>query len=210
MFFKPAEIESREIKPFDAFPLALPEGGLAGVVFTDELAETVFLYHLMATSLGDGPVYYIGPGGPSIRTLKKLAEDLSSLYAGNVYSADELVGALNVVEDGSVVIVTRYPALLNRSAEKLVEIRKLVDEKGLILTLSHSTMDLNELDLPGEFRQLYDLPELFEALLVIRTSSYRGHYRMNLTVLRAPAEYVGSVGDHSIPIDSLVKPFLKG
>lgn len=209
MFFKPAELESKEVKPFDSFPLAFPEGSLSGMVSTDELAETVFLHHLTASHLKNGPVYHVGPGGSlSLRHLRKLSEDVSNLYAGNVYSADELVEALKLVEDGSLVIVSRFPALLNRSAEKLVEMRRVVDKKGLILVLSHFTLDLNELDLPGEFTRLYDLPELFEALAVLRTSSYRGHYRMNLTVLRAPAEYVASVGDHSIPIDSLVKPFL--
>ena len=209
MFFKPAELESREVKPFDAFPLAFAEGSLSGVVSTDELAETVFLHHLIAASLENGPVYHVGPGSSlSLKSLKNLVEDLSNLYAGNVYSVDELLEALKIVEDGSLVIVSRFPALLNRSVEKLVEVRRLVDKKGLTLVLGHSTMELNELDLPGEFRRLYDLPEIFEALAVLRTSSYRGHYRMNLTVLRAPAEYVASVGDHSIPIDSLVRPFL--
>jgi hypothetical protein len=210
MFFKPAELQSREVKPFDAFPLAFAEGSLAGVIFTDELAETVFLHHLVAAALEGGSVYQVGPGSSlSVRALKGLVEDLSNLYSGNVYSVDELIEALKLVEEGSPVIVSRYPTLLNRSSEKLVEIRRLVDKKGIILILGHSTMALNELDLPGEFLRLYDLPELFEALAVLRTSSYRGHYRMNLTVLRAPAEYVASVGDHSIPIDSLVKPFLK-
>ena len=209
MFFKPAELESREVKPFDSFPLAFPEGSLSGIVYTDELAETVFLHHLAASHLEDGPVYHVGPGvSLSLKQLMKLAGDISNLYAGKVYSTEELIEALRLVEAGSLVIVSRYPALLNRSAEKLVEMRRIVDKKGLILVLNHFTLDLNELNLFGEFARLYDLPELFETLVVLRTSSYRGHYRMNLTVLRAPAEYVASVGDHSIPIDSLVKPFL--
>ncbi len=107
------------------------------------------------------------------------------------------------------MVASPFPTLLNRSAETLVEVRKLVDGKGgLVLVLGHSTIDLNELDLPGEFRRFFDVPELFEALAVLRTSSYRGHHRLNATVLRAPPEYVSAVGDHSIPVDSLVKPLL--
>ncbi|ASJ04874.1 hypothetical protein A3L01_05660 [Thermococcus barossii] len=209
MFFKPAELQSREVKPFEGFPFGLSEGSIAGIISTDELAETAFLYHLVANALKDGPVYHIGPGTAfSVKLLKRLTEDVSNLYAGNVYSLDELVAALNVVEDGSLVVVSLFPALLNRSAEGVVEVRKLVDGKGLILVLGHTTIELNELDLPGEFRRLYDLPEIFEALAVLRTSSYRGHYRLNMTVLKAPPDHVSSVGDHSIPIDSLIKPLL--
>ncbi|NJE76944.1 hypothetical protein E3E37_08420 [Thermococcus sp. ES12] len=209
MFFKPAELQSREVKPFEGFPFGLSEGSIAGIISTDELAETVFLYHLVANALKDGPVYHIGPGTAfSVKLLKRLTDDVSNLYVGNVYSIDELVAALNVVEDGSLVVVSLFPALLNRSAEGVVEVRKLVDGKGLILVLGHTTIELNELDLPGEFRRLYDLPEIFEALAVLRTSSYRGHYRFNMTVLKAPPDHVSSVGDHSIPIDSLIKPLL--
>jgi hypothetical protein len=209
MFFKPAELQSREVKPFEGFPFGLSEGSIAGIISTDELAETAFLYHLVANALKDGPVYHIGPGTAfSVKLLKRLTDDVSNLYAGNVYSIDELVAALNVVEDRSLVVVSLFPALLNRSAEGVVEVRKLVDGKGLILVLGHTTIELNELDLPGEFRRLYDLPEIFEALAVLRTSSYRGHYRLNMTVLKTPPEYVSSVGDHSIPIDSLIKPLL--
>ncbi|NJE05112.1 hypothetical protein E3E36_02900 [Thermococcus sp. M36] len=208
MFFKPAELQPREIKPFDAFPLAFAEGSMSAMIAADELAETVFLYHLMANSLGDGPVYHVGPGSPSLKLLRKLTEDVSNLYAGNVYSVDELVDALKVVDDGSLVIVSRFPTLLNRSAERLVEIRRKVDKKGLVLVLSHSTIELNELDLPGEFRRFYDLPEIFDVLAVLRTSSYRGHHRFNITVLKAPPDHVSSVGDHSIPADSLVKHIL--
>ncbi|WP_258084053.1 hypothetical protein [Thermococcus thermotolerans] len=209
MFFKPAELQSRDVKPFDAFPLAFAEGSMSAMIAADELAETVFLYHLVANALENGLVYHIGPGASfSVKVLKRIAEDASNLYAGNVYSVEELLQALNVVEDGSLVVVSLFPALLNRSAEGIVEIRKLVDRKGLILVLGHTTIELNELDLPAEFRRLYDLPEIFEALVVLRTSSYRGHYRLNMTVLKAPPDYVSAVGDHSIPIDSLIKPLL--
>ena len=209
MFFKPAELESREVKPFEAFPLAFQGGSLAGVVATDELAGAVFLYHLVSNALSNGPVYHIGPGSSlSVKILKTLTEDVSNLYAGNVYTVEELIRALELVEENSLAVVSLFPTLLNRSGEAMVEIRRLVDRKGIVLVLMHTTLELNELDLPGEFKRLYDLPELFESLIVLRTSSYRGHYRLNMTVLRAPAEYVASVGDHSIPIDSLVKPLL--
>ncbi|NJE01323.1 hypothetical protein E3E42_05330 [Thermococcus sp. JdF3] len=209
MFFKPAELQSREVKPFEGFPFGLSEGSLSGIIATDELAETAFLYHLVANALKDGPVYHIGPGTAfSVKLLKRLTEDVSNLYAGNVYSVDELLTALGIVEDGSLVVVSLFPTLLNRSAEGIVEIRRVVDKKGLILVLSHTTIELNELDLPGEFRRFYELPEVFEVLAVLRTSSYRGHYRLNMTVLKAPPEYLSAVGDHSVSIDSMIKPLL--
>ncbi|WP_238516366.1 hypothetical protein [Thermococcus onnurineus] len=209
MFFKPAEVQSREVKPFEEFPLSFSEGSLAGIISTDELANTVFLYHLVANSLLSGPVYHVGPGSSfSIKVLKRLVDDVSNLYTGNVYSMDELLQALNLVEDNSLVVVSLFPTLLNRTAENIVGLRKTVDRKGLMLVLTYTTIELNELDLPGEFRALYTLPEIFESLAVLRTNSYRGHYRLNMTVLKAPAEFVSNIGDHSIPIDSLVKPLL--
>lgn len=71
-------------------------------------------------------------------------------------------------------------------------------------------MAFNELDHPGEFTRLFKLPpEVLDALLILRTNSYRGHYRLNMTISKAPPpEWVSSLGDHSIPIDGLVKPLL--
>ncbi|WP_297476634.1 hypothetical protein [Thermococcus sp.] len=208
MFFKPAELQPREVKPFDAFPVALPAGSVSGIVFADQLAEEVFVHHLIASTLKDGPAYHIGPGSLSIRILEKLSESTSNLYAGNAYTTEELMNAMKLVEDDSLVVVRRFSLLLGLSGEKVVEIKRIADEKGLTVVLCHSTLELNELDLPGEFGKLFFIPELFDMLAVLRTSSYRGHYRMNITVLRAPAEYVASVGDHSVPIDSLARPFL--
>ncbi|WP_297464943.1 hypothetical protein [Thermococcus sp.] len=208
MFFKPAELQPREVKPFDAFPVALLTGSLSGIVFADQLAEEVFVHHLIASALKDGPAYHIGPGGLSVRVLEKLSESTSNLYAGSAYTAEELMDALKLVEEDSLVVVRRFPLLLGLSGEDVVEVKRTADERGLTVVLSHSSLELNELDLPGEFGKLFLLPEIFDLLAVLRTSSYRGHYRMNITVLRAPAEYVASVGDHSIPIDSLARPFL--
>ena len=208
MFFKPAELLPRGVKPFDDFPAALPAGGMAGVVFADQLAEEVFVHHLIASVLKDGPVYHIGPGSLSLRVIEELAESAINLYSGNVYTAGELADALRLVEEDSLVVVRRFSSLMDISAESVVELKRTADEKGLFLVLCHSPLEFNELDLPGEFKRLFFLPELFDLLAVLRTSSYRGHHRMNITVLRAPAEYVASVGDHSIPIDSLVRPLL--
>jgi len=208
MFFKPAELQPREVKPFDSFPVALPAGSVSGIVSADQLAGEVFVHHLVASALKDGPAYHIGPI-LSIRILEEMSDSTSSLYAGSVYTADELMDAFELVEEGSLVVVRRFPVLLGVSGEKLVELRRTADERGLTVVLCHSTLELNELDLPGEFRKLFLLPEIFDLLAVLRTSSYRGHYRLNVTVLRAPAEHVASVGDHSIPADSLVKPFLQ-
>ncbi len=208
MFFKPAELQPREVKPFDAFPVGLPAGGVSGIVFADQLSEEIFIHHIIASTLSNGSVYHIGPGSLSIRVLEKLTESASNLYAGNTYTAEELMSALRLVEEDSLVVVRRFPLISDLSAGTVIETKRTADEKGLTLILCHPALELNELDLPGEFKRLFLLPEIFDLLAVLRTNSYRGHYRMNVTVLRTPAEYVASIGDHSILIDSLVKPFL--
>jgi len=204
-FFQPVE-ETSGIKPFEGFPVEFSRGSLSAVVSTDELAGTLFVHTLLREALGEGKVYHTGPKrafSPTI--LKTLDVEPSNLLSANVYSADELLQALGYVEDNSTVLVSQFPTLREVSKEKLLELRKRVDEASLTLILHHETLTFNELDLPGEFTRLFILPELFDALLVLRTNSYRGHHKLNVTVLKAPPEQIASLGDHSVSIDSIVK-----
>ncbi|MBP1912960.1 hypothetical protein [Thermococcus stetteri] len=206
-FFQPA-IETSGIKPFDDFPMEFSEGTLSGVVSTDELASVLFVHYLVAGCPDDKKVYAVAPGRlVSPKTLSLLGVDPSKLLIGSVYSPDELLSALELVEEGSLLIVGNFPAL-NPSSETVLEMRRVVDDKGLIAVLHHFPVAFNELDHPGEFTRLFKLPEILDALLILRINSYRGHYRLNMTVSKAPPEWVSSLGDHSIPIDGLVKPLL--
>jgi len=204
-FFQPVE-EISGIKPFEGFPVEFSRGSLSAVVSTDELAGALFVHTLLSEALKAGRAYHVGPKrafSPSI--LRALEVEPSNLLSANVYSAEELVRALNYVDENSTVLVSQFPTLGGISREALLELRRKVDDGSLTLVLHHETLTFNELDLPGEFSHLFLLPELFDSLLVLRTSSYRGHYRLNATVLKAPPEQIASLGDHSIPVDSLVK-----
>ncbi|WP_297065956.1 hypothetical protein [Thermococcus sp.] len=204
-FFQPVE-EISGIKPFEGFPLEFSQASISAIVSTDELAGSIFVHTLLGESLRGGKAYHVGPKrvfAPGV--LKALEVEPSNLLSASVYSGDELLQALEYVDDGSLVLVSQFPALKNISQETLLELRRKTDDMMLTLVLHHETLTLNELDLPGEFARLFLLPELFDALLVLRTSSYRGHHKLNVTVLKAPPEQIGNIGDHLIPVDSLVK-----
>ncbi|WP_227738486.1 hypothetical protein [Thermococcus paralvinellae] len=213
MFFKPAGEDKKRVGLIEELsPLVgeLEEGSMAAVVTTDALAQTILQYSSLANALNSGiTAYYLEPtNGFSLKLLSKLSENTENLFLGKIYTLDELSSALELVEDNSFVFVSNFSILENQSKEKLIKMRKTVDEKGLFLVLSHNTLEINELDLNSEFRRLFSIPELFEHLLVLRTSGYRGHYRMNISVLKAPLEFVKNIGEHSIPIDKKAKLFL--
>lgn len=194
------------IVPFEGFPLSFPQGVLSAVVSTDNLASSLFISSSIASALKAGKAYHVGPGRPlSPAFLSRFNVETDNFLTGNVYSAEELLEALNYVEPGSFVLVSRFPLLSGISAETVLGVRRIADERSLALVLHHDAIVFNELDIPGEFSRLFKLPELFDSLLVLRTSSYRGHYRMNITVLRAPPEKASAVGEHSIPVTNLVK-----
>ncbi|NJE55582.1 hypothetical protein [Thermococcus sp. 21S9] len=204
-FFQPVE-EISGVKPFEGFPVEFSRGSLSALVSTDELAGSLFVHTLLSEALKAGKAYHVGPKrvfSPSI--LRTLEVEPSNLLSASVYSADELVQALDYVEDDSTVLVSQFPTLKGVSRETLLELRRRADEGSLTLVLHHETLTFNELDLPGEFARLFLLPELFDSLIVLRTSSYRGHYKLNATVLKAPPEQIATLGDHSIPVDSLVR-----
>ncbi len=213
MFFRPAGEEKRKVPLIEELsPLVgeVEEGSMVAVVTTDALSQTILQYSTLANALNSGmTAYYLEPtNGFSLKLLNKLSENNENLFLGKVYTLDELSSALELVEDNSLIFVSNFSILENQSREKLIKMRRIVDEKGLFLVLSHNTLEINELDLNSEFKRLFVIPELFEYLLVLRTSGYRGHYRMNISVLKAPPEFVKNIGEHSIPIDKKAKTFL--
>ncbi|ALM75946.1 hypothetical protein [Thermococcus barophilus] len=213
VFFRPAGEEKRKVPLIEELsPLVgeVEEGSMVAVVTTDALSQTILQYSALANALNSGmTAYYLEPtNGFSLKLLNKLSENNENLFLGKVYTLDELSSALELVEDNSLVFVSNFSILENQSREKLIKMRRIVDEKSLFLVLSHNTLEINELDLNSEFKRLFVIPELFEHLLVLRTSGYRGHYRMNISVLKAPPEFVKNIGEHSIPIDKKAKMFL--
>ena len=210
MFFQPVEPGFPGLTPFEGFPIAFHGGSLSAIVTTDELGWAVFLHNLTANALSNGPVYHVGPvRGVSTEVLKRLVDDVSGLYLARAYSTKDIVQAFNYVEDGSLVVVSGFPLLPDRREDDVLEIRRSVDEKGLIAVLVHHTLEFNELDLPGEFKRLYILPELFDSLIVIRANSYRGHYKLGVTVLKAPPDQLSARGEHLISADSLVRKIVQ-
>jgi len=204
-FFQPVE-EISGIKPFEGFPLEFGRGSLSALVSTDELASSLFVHTVLSEALKAGKAYHVGPKrafSPSL--LRTFEVEPSNLLSASVYSADELLQVLDYVEENSTVLVSQFPTLKGLSGETVLELRRKADDGFLTLLLHHEAITFNELDLPGEFVRLFLLPELFDSLLVLRTSSYRGHHKLNVTVLKAPPEQIANLGDHSIPVDSLVR-----
>jgi len=197
----------REVRPVEGFPVSLGEGTLSAVVSTDELSSVLFLHSLIAEA---GTAYVISQGrrvSPGL--VERLGAEPSGVLVGFAYSAGELIKALPQVPPGSLVVVSDFPHMAGVGEETVLELRRATDERGLITVLHHEAMTFNELNPAGEFERLFHAPGLFDLLLVLRTSSYRGHYRLNVTVLKAPPEDFLAVGDHSIPVDGLLRK-LKG
>ncbi len=212
MFFKPDDAETRRVELVEELTElvgSLEGGSMSGIITTDALSQAILQYSAIANALNsEVPAYYLSPANSfSLKLLSKLTEKRDVLL-GRIYSMDDLLGALKRVEEDSLVFVAGFSVLTDRSAEGMIALRRTVDDRNLMLVLSHSTLELNELDLTGEFRHLFIIPELFELLMVMRTNSYRGHYRLNLSIIKAPPDFIRNIGEHSIPIDSRAKLFL--
>ncbi|WP_456452052.1 hypothetical protein [Thermococcus sp.] len=212
MFFKPDDAETRRVELVEELTElvgSLEGGSVSGIITTDALSQAILQYSAIANALNsEVPAYYLSPANSfSLKLLSKLTEKRDVLL-GRIYSMDDLLGALKRVEDDSLVFVAGFSVLMDRSAEGMLALRRIVDDRNLMLVLSHSTLELNELDLTGEFRRLFIIPGLFELLMVMRTNSYRGHYRLNLSIIKAPPDFIRNIGEHSIPIDSRAKLFL--
>lgn len=205
-----APSESEEVKPFEDFPLGVKRGSSLAILFPDELSEVFLLSCFEAAMLDLGPVYHVQVGGGfGPGALSKIREDLRGFYFGKAYRIQEIVEGTGMIEPGSTLVVAGFPLLDYRTVRNTVRILEIAGEKGLTVILAHTPLMLNELDLPGEFSAHFEVPELFDYLMVARVRSYRGHYRLNVSLLRVPADLVGLLGDHSIPIDTEIKPILK-
>lgn len=207
IFEKPEAPQS--ILPFQGFPVEVKLGSSSAVLYGDVHSSTLVTSYLQLALLEKLPVYHVSVGGSySPGAMEKLGKNLSEFYFGRAYSLSEIADAVSSIEEGSAVFISGFSLLPDLSPKGILELVDLADGRGLTLVLSHFSLSLNELDLPGEFRSHFYVPEIFDYLLVARTSSYRGHYRLNLSILKAPSEYLGRIGDHSIQVDGLIKPLL--
>ncbi|WP_245612469.1 hypothetical protein [Palaeococcus ferrophilus] len=206
MFFKPAPNKVTVPLMDELTPLAgeLSEGSIAGVITTDLFSQNLIQYSSLAGALNAGVrAYYIDPSnGFSVELFSRFGE--GEVLVGKVYSAGELVRALEIVEENSFVFVSNF-SILGAGEGDVVGLRRLIDEKGLYAVFSQNTLELNELNLNAEYRRLFVLPELYEYLIVIRSSSYRGHYRLNVSLSKLPALHIKNVGEHSITVDEKAK-----
>ncbi|USS41304.1 hypothetical protein NF865_03685 [Thermococcus aggregans] len=214
MFFRPSDTQKKVIEILEELtPLVggLENSSIAGVITTDALAQTLIQYSAIANALNlEIPTYYLEPtNGFSLKMLNKFSEKSENVLMGKVYTLGDLLDALEMVLDDSFVFVSNFGILEEIDKKGMLELRKIVDRRGIFLVLSHNALEINELNLISEFRRLFFIPELFEHLLVMRVSGYRGHYRLNLSVLKAPPEFVKNTGEHSIPIDSKIKLILE-
>lgn len=210
MFYKPtAKKESgvaliEEISPLVGF---IEESSIAGVITTDAISHAVLQYSSLSNALNaNKTAYHLEPtNGFSFELLEKFSPTNDNIFLGKIYTLDELISALELVEEDSFIFVSNFGILEGIGKEKLIDLRKIVDKKGLFMIISHNTLEINELNLNAEFRRLFLTPELFEYLLVLRTSGYRGHYRMNISILKTPPKFIKNIGEHSVPIDKKVK-----
>jgi hypothetical protein len=200
--------EAKVITPFESFPVTIRLGSSLAVLFSDGLSQTLFLSYLEAALLKEGPVYHIEVGRSSIPPVEKVIEKTDQFYFAKTVRFHDILSALKEIPNDSSLVVDGFPLLRGISSEGILELVDTAGSRGITIVLSHSPLVLNELDLPGEFRGNFLIPEIFDYLLVIRTGSYRGHYRIGVSVLRAPFEEVYSLGEHSLPADALVKKLL--
>lgn len=202
--------EPEEIKPLEEFPFGIRRGSSLAVLFSDELSEAFLVSRIEAAFLEKGSVYHVQIGGGfSLGILRRIRDDLSGFYFGTAYKMSTVMEAVNAVEPGSTLVVSRFPLVKGKSADGIMELLETAGERDVTLLLTHTPLVLNELDLAGEFLSHYLVPELFDYLFVARVSSYRGHYRLNVSLLRAPADLVKYLGEHSIPVDAEIRQILQ-
>ncbi len=207
VFTAPGERE--EVKPFEGFPFGIERGSSVAVLFSDELSEVFLLAYIERAFLERDKVYHVQvSGGFSPLVIHRIATDTGNLHFGRTYRIQDVIRALDVVDPGSALVVSGFPLLEGRNGSTVVEVLERASERDLTLFLSHTPLVLNELDLFGEFTRYFEFPELFEYLLVARVKSYRGHYRLGISLLRAPGELVSLLGEHSVPIDKEIAPIL--
>ncbi len=167
---------------------------MSALIFSDELSEIVFMKSLILS--WPAGVVYLEPGR------RFSSEGLSGVTVSSVYDLEDVKAEIKAAGKDELIIVGGAPLLRNFSQDSLIDLRALSDEAGTTLVLYHLPLSINELDLASEFKRYYHTPELMDYLMVMRTSSYRGHYRMSLSVIRAPHDFVTLIGDHVFSIDS--------
>ncbi|EEB73068.1 hypothetical protein [Thermococcus sp. AM4] len=201
--------EREKIIPFEGFPLGIERGSSIAMLFSDELSEVFLLAYLEAALLEGGKVYHVQVGGGfSPLVIRRIVSDTGNFHFGKTYRLQDVIGAMDFVEPGSALVVSGFPLLDGKNGSAVVKVLEKASERDLTLVLTHTPLVLNELDLFGEFRRYFEFPELFEYLMVARVTSYRGHYRLGISLLRAPGELVGLLGEHSVPIDKEIAPLL--
>lgn len=207
VFHSPGEAGS--IKPFESFPFEIRVGTSLAILFSDPLSHAVLLSHLEGALLEKtGEVYHINVGRASPPPIRKVVENVEGFYFARTVRFGEVMASLREIPEEVSFVIDSFPHLKDVTTEGLLELIDTAGSKSITLVLSHSPLILNELDLPGEFQRNFILPEIFDYLIAVRTASYRGHYRMGISLLRAPAEEFSYVGEHTVPIDAAVKKVL--
>ncbi|NPA47774.1 MAG: hypothetical protein GXO14_03890 [Thermococci archaeon] len=194
------EGHSSDVLPFEGFPVPIRQGTLSAVIFSDETAEIVFVKSLIRA--WPGRAVYLEPGR------RFSGQGLDNLSYGRVYDVEAVYEEVKSAAEGSLIVISGAPLLRNFAADSVMSLRALLDEGDLTVVMYHLPLSINELDLASEFRRYYHVPELMDYLLAMRTSSYRGHYRMSLTVMRAPYDFVGLLGDHVFSVDGALREVL--
>lgn len=201
--------ETVEVKPFESFPFGIKEGSSLALLFSDELSEVFLLSYLERALLENGKVYHVQvSGGFSPSSVSRIGASMENFYFARTYRLQDVVEALDVIEPGSALVVSGFPLLHGKSGSDVIDMLDRATERDLTLVLSHTPLVLNELDLFGEFRRYFEPPELFDYLIVARVKSYRGHYRLGLSMIRAPSDLIALLGDHSVPVDKEIAPLL--
>ncbi|AMM53069.1 hypothetical protein QDY65_06440 [Pyrococcus kukulkanii] len=167
----------------------LREGDLLGVIATDQLA---YSYALSTAVESVGRAYYMDVSS-------RIPPVSGEVLFGRVYSMEEVLSGLDYVEDGSLVVVGSLN-VLEPSKGDILKVKRIADRKGLYMMFVVEEPSLNELDLLSEAKRLFIVPEVFEQLLVLRISYYRGKYRLSLSVLRTYPDNLRALGEHEIQI----------
>ncbi len=176
---------------------------MSAIIFSDEISEVLFIRSLISS--WPGPVYHLEPGR---RFSHQGTEEGRIVRFGRVYELSDVYEDMRTAGEGSLIIVGGAPLLGGLSPEAITSLRALSDRLELTVVLYHTPLTVNELDLAAEFRRYYQVPELMDYLMAMRTLSYRGHYRMSLRVLRVPYDFLSSLGDHVFSVDNVINSIL--
>lgn len=184
----------------------LKQGDLAGVITTDQLTYA-YLLHLALSSF-PGNSYYLDVSSKiSSKILESIGGNPDKVFFARVYSIKDVISALNYVEGNSLFALGSIN-IVGIDSSSLLQLKKLIGDKALWGIFFIEEQSLNELDLISEARRLLFLPELFEQLIVARTTYYRGRYKLTVTVLRTYPERLSSLGDHELIVDEEIKKIL--